>query len=143
MNIIFDFGNVLVRWEPERVYLPYFGGEESKYWFFWRHVCDATFRNRIDAGEDQRMCIAEQQRLFPEYAEAIDMYHSRWEEALPGEMPGLDVSARDFKDGTAYHSWRNPYLVFADDGRGLSVTWAVYSGRSTRFCVSSGSSERL
>ena len=102
MNIIFDFGNVLVRWEPERVYFPYFGGEESKYWFFWRHVCDATFRNRIDAGEDQRMCIAEQQRLFPEYAEAIDMYHSRWEEALPGEMPGMRELILELKDDPRY-----------------------------------------
>ena len=45
--------------------------------------------------------------------------------SMPGEMPGLDVSARDFKDGTMYHSWRNPYLGFADNGRGVSVTWAV------------------
>ncbi len=53
-NIIFDFGNVLVRWEPERLYLPYFQGDEAQYWYFWRHVCTQQLRNRIDAGEDQR-----------------------------------------------------------------------------------------
>ena len=88
-NIIFDFGNVLVRWEPEQVFLPYFGGDEAKYWFFWRHVCDQQFRDRIDAGEDSRQVISERQTLYPEFAEAIAMYMSRWEESLPGEMPGM------------------------------------------------------
>ena len=88
-NIIFDFGNVLVRWEPQLVFLPYFGGDEAKYWFFWRHVCDPVFRNRIDAGEDQMKCIREQQQLFPEYAGALDLYYTKWEDTLPGEMPGM------------------------------------------------------
>ena len=102
MNLIFDFGNVLVRWEPEKVYIPYFGGDEAKFWFFWRHVCDATFRNRIDAGEDQRQCIAERQRLYPEYAESIDMYFSRWEDALPGEMPGMRELLTELKNDPRY-----------------------------------------
>ena len=88
-NIIFDFGNVLVRWEPETVFLPYFDNDEARYWFFWRHVCDKTFRDRIDAGEDSQLVIHEQQQRYPEFAEAIDMYMSRWEESLPGEMPGM------------------------------------------------------
>ena len=73
-NIIFDFENVLVRWEPERLYLPYFQGDEAQYWYFWRHVCTQQLRNRIDAGEDQRLCIDEQKRLFPEYSEPLDMF---------------------------------------------------------------------
>lgn len=102
MNLIFDFGNVLVRWEPEQVYIPYFGGDEAKFWFLWRHVCDADFRNRIDAGEDQKQCIAERQRLYPEYAEAIDMYFSRWEDALPGEMPGMRELLSELKNDPRY-----------------------------------------
>ena len=103
MNLIFDFGNVLVRWEPEKVYIPYFGGDEAKYWYFWRHVCDATFRNRIDAGESQQQCIAEQQQHYPEYAEAIEMYFSRWEDALPGEMPGMRELLLELKDDPRYN----------------------------------------
>ena len=38
-NIIFDFGNVLVEWHPERVYGEYFG-DEAKAWWFLRHVTD-------------------------------------------------------------------------------------------------------
>ena len=29
MNIVFDFGNVLVRWEPKEVFLPYFDNDEG------------------------------------------------------------------------------------------------------------------
>lgn len=88
-NIIFDFGNVLVRWEPERVYLPYFDNDEAKYWYFWRHVCGRQWRDRIDAGEDEQECIRELQSQYPEYAEPIAMYWDRWDEMLLGEVPGM------------------------------------------------------
>ena len=97
MNIIFDFGNVLVRWEPERVFLPYFDGDEARYWYFWRHVCDQQFRDRIDAGEDSRLVIRERQAVYPEYAEAIEMYMSRWDDALPGEMPDMNQLVQELK----------------------------------------------
>jgi 2-haloacid dehalogenase len=102
MNIIFDFGNVLVRWEPERVFLPYFDGNEAKYWFFWRHVCDATFRNRIDAGEDSHLVISQQKERYPEFSEAIEMYMSRWEDSLPGEMPGMYQLLQELKANPTY-----------------------------------------
>lgn len=87
-NIIFDFGNVLVKWEPERVYGEYFG-DEAKTWWFLRHVTDNDWRLRIDAGESQDVCIAELQSKFPEYSEAIAIYRDRWREMLTGEMPGM------------------------------------------------------
>ena len=87
-NIIFDFGNVLVEWHPERVYGEYFG-DEAKAWWFMRHVADLDWRQRIDAGESQDACIAELQARHPDYAEAIALYRDRWREMLTGEMPGM------------------------------------------------------
>lgn len=87
-NIIFDFGNVLVQWHPEQVYGEYFG-DESKAWWFLRHVADLDWRQRIDAGESQDACIAELKARQPEYAEAIELYRSHWREMLTGEMPGM------------------------------------------------------
>ena len=78
-NIIFDFGNVLVRWEPERLYLPYFQGDEAQYWYFWRHVCTTA----------PQMDMQPEKRLFPDYSEPLDMFITHWEETLPGEMPGM------------------------------------------------------
>lgn len=87
-NIIFDFGNVLVRWQPEKVYNEYFG-DEAKTWYFMRHIADVPWRLRIDAGESQDTCIAELQELHPDYAEAIALYRDRWREMLTEEMPGM------------------------------------------------------
>jgi len=97
MNIIFDFGNVLVRWEPKKVFLPYFNNDEREYDYFWEHICDADFRNRIDAGEKQSEVIREYQTRFPQYADRIAMYWTHWEESLPGEMPGMYELVKQLK----------------------------------------------
>lgn len=102
MNIIFDYGNVLVRWSPKAVFKPYFN-DDAKYWFFWRHVCDDDFRNRIDAGEDMASCIKQRQEQYPEYAEAIEMYSSRWVETLLGEMPGMSDLLQELKANPDIH----------------------------------------
>ncbi|MBQ8703486.1 MAG: HAD family phosphatase [Bacteroidales bacterium] len=96
-NIIFDFGNVLVEWHPERVYGEYFG-DEAKAWWFLRHVTDLDWRQRIDSGESQDACIAELQGRFPDYHDAIALYRDRWREMLTGEMPGMRELIGDLKD---------------------------------------------
>ncbi len=87
-NIIFDFGNVLVQWHPEQIYGKYFG-DEAKAWWFLRHVADNEWRLRVDAGESMDACIREQQAKFPDYAEAIGLYRSKWREMLTNEVPGM------------------------------------------------------
>jgi len=103
MNIIFDFGNVLVRWEPKKVFLPYFNNDEKEYDYFWEHICDADFRNRIDAGEKQSVVIREYQAKFPQYADRIAMYWTHWEESLPGEMPGMYELIKQLKADPKNH----------------------------------------
>lgn len=96
-NVIFDFGNVLVQWHPERVYAEHFG-DEARAWWFLRHVCDAAWRNRIDAGESTAACIEELKAKQPEYAEAIELYRSRWREMLTDEVPGMREVIADLSD---------------------------------------------
>ncbi len=87
-NIIFDFGNVLVGWTPEAFYTQYFNSSsEARY--FMQHICSASWRNRIDAGENQDLCIEELCREYPQYNEAIRAYKNRWEEMFPGEIEGM------------------------------------------------------
>ena len=95
-NVIFDFGNVLVQWCPDRVYGEYFG-DEARAWWFFRHVIDLDWRQRNDAGESQDKCIAELQAKHPEYAEAIALYRDRWREMLVGEVPGMRELIEELK----------------------------------------------
>lgn len=87
-NIIFDYGNVLVQWHPEKIFAEYFG-DQVKAWWFLRHVADNDWRQRIDAGESYDGCVDELQRRHPEYSEAIALYRDKWAEMLTGEMPGM------------------------------------------------------
>lgn len=96
-NIIFDFGNVLVQWHPEKVYAEHFG-DEARAWWFLRHVCDAAWRNRIDAGESTAACIEELKAKQPEYAEAIELYRSRWREMLTDEVSGMREVINDLRN---------------------------------------------
>ena len=105
-NVIFDFGNVLVKWEPEKIYAEHFG-DEAKAWWFLRHVADADWRNRIDAGESQDMCINELQERYPDYREAIELYRTKWREMLTGEMPGMREVVLKLKELTDVYGLTN------------------------------------
>ena len=96
-NVIFDFGNVLVRWVPEKIYGEYFGSE-AKAWWFLRHVADAEWRTRMDAGELTKDCVEDLTRRFPEYGEAIQLFDSRYYDMLTGEMPGMRQVISELKD---------------------------------------------
>ena len=106
-NVIFDFGNVLVKWEPERVYGEYFG-DDAKAWWFLRHVADNQWRGRIDAGESTADCIAVLSQQYPEYSEAIALYDSRYFDMLTGEVPGMrDVLSDIMRRGCQVYGLTN------------------------------------
>ncbi len=105
-NVIFDFGNVLVKWEPEKIYTEHFG-DEAKAWWFLRHVVDLDWRQRIDAGESQELCIRQLQAQHPDYSEAIEVYRSHWREMLTGEMPGMREVVLELKQKTDVYGLTN------------------------------------
>lgn len=96
-NIILDFGNVLIKWEPELIYKEHFG-DEAKAWWFLRHVANIDWRQRIDAGESMDTCIREQQAKYPDCAEAIELYRRRWRDMLTGEVPGMRETITQLKN---------------------------------------------
>lgn len=48
-KIVFDFGNVLIRWEPEGLYRPYFK-DEVKLKYFFENICNPAWNERLDRG---------------------------------------------------------------------------------------------
>lgn len=87
-NYIFDFGKVLVGYDPHRVYDAYFGDKEKAEWFI-QHVITHEWMQRLDIGEPFDACVRELQALHPEYAEAIAMYDTEYQRMIPGEMEGM------------------------------------------------------
>lgn len=84
-NIIFDFGGVLVDWNPRYVFSPYFN-DESKCESFLNEICTPAWNLEHDRGrtfdEGVRLLTAQ----HPEYAAEIAMYRDRWKEMFNGEL---------------------------------------------------------
>lgn len=97
-NVIFDYGNVLVDWNPAYLFLPVFGGDEEKCKYFTDNVCNREWFTRIDQGESMDVCVAELQKRYPEYADAVAMFRDRWFEMCNGEIPGMLEIIQDLKN---------------------------------------------
>ena len=85
-NIIFDFGGVLLDWNPRYLYKSYFNNDvEMEH--FPADICNGEWNIRQDAGRPFAEAVTELQATFPEYAEAIQMYDDDWEKMLKCELP--------------------------------------------------------
>ena len=96
-NVIFDYGNVLVDWNPAYLFLPVFNGDEEKCRFFTDHICNREWFTRMDRGESMDVCVAELQALHPEYADAIALFRDRWFDMCHGDIPGMLEIIQDLK----------------------------------------------
>lgn len=86
-NIIFDFGRVLVDWNPRHLYRNYFDTEEEMEHFLLT-VCTDEWNVEQDRGRP----LAEGTRIlkekFPEHHSLIDIYYGKWETMLKSDIPG-------------------------------------------------------
>ncbi len=85
-NIIFDFGGVLLDWNPRYLYKSYFNNDEEMENFL-ADICNGEWNIKQDAGRPFAEAVKELQAKFPEYAEAIQMYDDDWEKMLKCELP--------------------------------------------------------
>lgn len=118
-NIIFDYGNVLVDWNPAYLFLPVFGGDEEKCRFFTENVCNREWFTRIDQGESMDVCVAELQKAYPEYADVIALFRDRWFDMCSGDIPGMLEIIQDLKNqGVGVYGLTNwPAETFAEARR--------------------------
>lgn len=85
--VIFDIGNVLVEWEPRRLYAPLIADRAELEWFL-REVVPLSWHTEHDRGRPFAESIAERQRLFPDHAGLIALFHERWEDTIGDAIVG-------------------------------------------------------
>ena len=79
--IVFDYGNVLVEWEPRYVYRRFFNDEESMERFF--HEVDFMEWNaQQDKGRSFTDGVAALSKEFPHHAHLIQAYHDHWKDSI-------------------------------------------------------------
>jgi 2-haloacid dehalogenase len=86
-TVIFDLGNVLIGWDPRRLYRQLIEDEAQMEWFL-REVCNSEWNEQQDAGRPWVKGTALLREQFPEHAGLIDAYHLRWKETLLGPIEG-------------------------------------------------------
>jgi len=84
-NIIFDFGGVLVDWNPVYLYSKVFGCEEKANHFL-ENVCRYDWNLHQDAGRPLAEATRILQEQHPDHKDEIAMYYGRWEEMLGGTL---------------------------------------------------------
>jgi 2-haloacid dehalogenase len=84
-NIVFDFGGVLIDWNPRYFYKNVFR-DKSEMEFFLKDICGHEWVQKQDAGYSFSEATKELQNQYPEYRSEIEMYHRNWEMMLKGEI---------------------------------------------------------
>ena len=100
-TIIFDIGNVLISWDPRRLYRKVFSTPEEADWFV-NNITHLDWNEEQDRGrpvaEATELLVAE----HPEWEREIRMYYDRWTEHFGGPIPGTVDLLRELHAGGQY-----------------------------------------
>lgn len=87
-NIIFDYGNVLVQWDPRAIYRRYFPDDPQGMETFFDEVRFLEWNALQDQGRTFREGVADLSRQFPHRAGLIQAYHDHWKDSLGDPLTG-------------------------------------------------------
>ncbi len=85
-DVVFDFGGVLMDWNPRYFYRTYFK-DEKQMEYFLSHICNDEWNAEQDRGRSFEEGVRLLQAQYPQYAEPIRLYKDKWGCMLKGEFP--------------------------------------------------------
>jgi len=80
--IIFDYGNVLLEWNPRNVYQRYFPNDPAGMENFLQEVDFMNWNARQDKGRSFKEGVADLSKQFPHYSHLIQAYHDNWKDSI-------------------------------------------------------------
>ena len=86
--IVFDFGGVLIDWDPHCVYRPFFNGDDAAIDRFMQEIGFQEWNVHQDGGRSFDEGVAVLSAQFPQYAHLIRAYHERYEDSIIGSIKG-------------------------------------------------------
>ncbi len=106
-TVVFDIGNVLLRWDPRFLYEKLIDDPEELDRFL-ETVVPLSWHTEHDRGRPFAESIAERQARFPEYADLIAAFHERWDETIAGPIEGtVDLLERLHARGVPLYALTN------------------------------------
>jgi HAD superfamily hydrolase (TIGR01509 family) len=85
MFVVFDIGNVLVRWNPRNLFRKTFK-DEMRMERFLSVALSMDFVALTDIVADFSKAVAERARAFPEFAHELHLFDERWVETIGGPI---------------------------------------------------------
>jgi 2-haloacid dehalogenase len=105
--ILFDFGNVLLEWNPRHLYRRFFQNEEEMDQFL-HEVNFMDWNLQQDKGRSFAEGVAELSKEFPQYAELIQAYHDNWIHSIGNSLTGtIEIMKRLKKAGYQLYGLSN------------------------------------
>ncbi len=119
--VIFDFGGVLLDWNPERVYRPHFRDERAMQRFF--DETKILLHNReLDRGKPFDHVLRELTERHPQHREALWLWKNAWARMLGGPIEGSITLLRELhSDGVPLYGLTNwaaetfPFVFYTYD----------------------------
>lgn len=96
--ILFDFGNVLLEWNPRHVYRRYFPGNEEAMEQFLHEVNFMDWNAQQDKGRPFAEGVALLSQQFPQYSNLIQAYHDNWKDSIGDYFEGTVAIMERLKD---------------------------------------------
>jgi 2-haloacid dehalogenase len=84
-NIVFDFGGVLVDWNPEYLFKGVFR-DRAELEHFLENICTPDWNEKQDAGRPLSEAISTLQKRHPQYHNEIRLYYDEWTTMLGGPI---------------------------------------------------------
>ena len=84
--LVFDFGNVLLNWDPLLLYGKFFDGDLERAKKFLDEIGFHAWNLQLDAGRPFAQAVDELCAQFPQYCELIRAYDERWVKSLGGSI---------------------------------------------------------
>ncbi|MFT4096648.1 MAG: HAD family phosphatase [Rhodoblastus sp.] len=84
-DVVFDLGNVLLRWDPRHLYRKVFS-DGARMERFLSSACSHEWIHSIDGCHDFSEPVAARAKAFPEFAKELALFDTRWLEMLDGAM---------------------------------------------------------
>jgi HAD superfamily hydrolase (TIGR01509 family) len=83
--VVFDIGNVLLRWNPRNLFRKTFA-DEARMEHFLATACTMDFVSHTDIAPVFSLAVAARIEAFPEFAEELRSFDERWIETIAGPI---------------------------------------------------------
>ena len=96
--VVFDFGGVLLRWDPRNLYSRFFPEEPQAMEDFLAEIGFMEWNAQQDKGRPFAEAVASLSKQFPHHAHLINAYQENWKESITGTIDGTVELLRMLKE---------------------------------------------